>query len=149
MTDITCHPFDSNMIADCVALYQKVYAQPPWNESWHSTQAIFEFFHNHLINNFFMGYVAKRGTTIVGVSIGFSKPWIGGMEYYIDESFIDTDHHHQGVGSKLMAHIKAECRLRQHSALILNTQQDFPAQVFYERNGFSVEKGLVILTSSV
>lgn len=149
MKDITCHPFDATMVSDCVDLYQKVYAQAPWNESWKSTKPISEFFHNHLINNYFVGYVAKRGTEIVGVSIGFTKPWIGGMEYYIDEFFIDTDCHRQGVGSKLMAYIKEECRLHQHSAIILNTHQGFPAQFFYERNGFSVEKGLIILTTAI
>lgn len=137
------------MISEDVVFCQNLYAQLPWNESWESSHPVKTFFHSPLINNSFMGFVVKRGTTIVDVSIGFYKCWISGMAYYIDEFFIGRDCHRQGMGATLMTHNKAEYRLNQHSAIIQTPHNGSPLQRFYESYGFTVENNLIILTVGI
>lgn len=43
----------------------------------------------YLSYNYFLGYVAIINEKIVGASIGYMKPWIEGIEYYVDQFFID------------------------------------------------------------
>lgn len=69
MKELTFQSLDASMIPDCGRLSQKVYAQPPWNESWESAKVIYEFFHNPVINNYFVGYVAKRGTELLASAL--------------------------------------------------------------------------------
>lgn len=38
-----------------------------------------------MANNYFLCYNLKLDDKIICISLGFSKPWIKGMEYYIDE----------------------------------------------------------------
>ena len=147
MYEIIIKEFSMDFIEECVDLYMKTYSQEPWNESWNSRNVVVNFYKNHYANNYFLGFVAMTDEKIVGVSIGFLKPWINGMEYYIDDFFVSADYHGQGIGSKFMAEIKKELISQNIHAIILTTERNFPAHRFYEQMDFSVLEDTIILAA--
>ncbi|EOL8989294.1 GNAT family N-acetyltransferase [Cronobacter dublinensis] len=132
----------------CAHLYCKVYQEAPWFET-SELQPIITFIQEHLRNNFFRGYVACCDENIVAVSIGFRKPWPGGVEYYIDEFFVDPAYQGKGVGSQLMDFIKAQSVNEGLNAILLNTHKGYPSDFFYRKNGFDEHQGLIILSTTL
>jgi GNAT superfamily N-acetyltransferase len=143
--EVTVQRFDIDRLKECVNLYMKTYSREPWNESWESMDVVKNLFINHYKNNYFIGYIAIKNEKVVGVSLGFTKPWIKGLEYYIDEFFIDPDYQRQGIGSKLMTCIKDELIAMDIHAIILATNRGYPAHTFYEKEGFNVLESLIFL----
>ena len=136
-------------LSGCADLYRRVFSREPWNETWERPQAVEEFLQRHSRNSNFLGYVALADGVLVGASIGFLKPWIRGEEYYIDEYFVDSDRQGQGIGSELMAAIKADLAHKGVPAILLNTERTAPAYGFYRKAGFEELEGLVILAADV
>jgi GNAT superfamily N-acetyltransferase len=123
----------------------ETYSKEPWNEHWESKTVFENFYKNHIANNYFLGYLAMKDEKIVGVNVGFLKPWIKGMEYYIDDFFVVPEYHRQGIGSEFMAGIKNELAAQNVRAIILSTQRGYPAHKFYENNGFTVIEDSIVL----
>lgn len=147
--NIEFSPFDASHIMCCAELYCQTYRAEPWNEVWGSNQPIIEFLSAHLDNNYFRGYVAKADQSIVAACIGFKKPWNQGVEYYIDEFFLHPDFQRKNIGSQFMQYIEQQCHLDELNAIILNTERDFPSELFYKKNGFKQHEGLIILSKTL
>lgn len=145
MDKIQVVEFEIEMLDECVDLFIDVFSRAPWYDSYDSRDVVVNFFNNHYKNNYFLGYVATMNGKIVGASIGYTKPWINGMEYYIDEYFIDYNGQRTGVGTEFLKRIEEDLRIRNINALILLTEQDTPAHKFYMKNGFSALKNCIAL----
>ncbi|EOI3485566.1 GNAT family N-acetyltransferase [Cronobacter malonaticus] len=135
-------------ITACAHLYCKVYKEAPWFEK-SELEPVIAFIREHLNNNYFRGYIARHDDNIVAVSIGFRKPWPGGVEYYIDEFFVDPDYQGKGVGSALMNFIADRSLHEGLNAMILNTHKAYPSDFFYRKNGFDEHRGLIILSRTL
>lgn len=133
----------------CTAIYMETYALEPWNETWDSPDVVRRFLQRHLANNYSLAYVLADGDTVIGASFGFTKPWIAGMEYYIDEFYLQPDRQGQGLGTRFMQHIKTDAKARGLSAIILLTERDYPARRFYQRNGFGMSQGMVVMSTGL
>ena len=147
MNTVKIRKFTSEMIDECADLYMKTYAQEPWCESWESRDVVVDFYKNHINNNYFIGFVAEKDKRIVAISVGFAKPWIKGLEYYIDDFLVCPDHHRQGIGIAFMDAIKSELAAQNIHAIILNTERGYPAQKFYEKCGFESAESSIIMYS--
>lgn len=79
------------------------------------------------------------------MSIGMKKPWINGLEYYIDQFCVKTDLQGKGIGSYFLKLIEKEIRGDKMNAIILNTERGFPAEKFYLKNGFKLVDELTTL----
>jgi GNAT superfamily N-acetyltransferase len=79
------------------------------------------------------------------MSIGMIKPWIEGLEYYIDEFCVSYNSQGKGYGSQFLELVDADIKSRGMNAIILNTSQDVPAYDFYLKNGFTADEELRIL----
>ena len=66
------------------------------------------------------------------------KPWIAGMEYYIDEFCISYDFQWKGIGSSFLKGIEELLIDEKVEGMILNTERDYPSCNFYEKNGFEI-----------
>ena len=106
-----------------------------WSKEWN----------NVIKNNYFLGYVGIENNKIVAISIGMKKPWMNGMEYYIDEFCISHNMQGKGFGSQFLSKIEKDLKKLNLNGIILNTEKDYPAQKFYEKNGFKVLEGLIVL----
>ena len=127
----------------CVDLFIDVFTKAPWNDTFDSREQVTDFFRNHMANNYFVGYVLKGQDGIVALSIGMKKPWIHGMEYYIDQFCVKPDLQGRGIGSCFLKLIECEIRKEQMNAMILNTEKGLPSESFYLKNGFKSVDGLV------
>lgn len=129
-------PYEPNMLEACVRLYQDVFSGEPWYEDSDDAD-VRRLFQDFYSMNAFTGYVLKGGERIVAFSIGFIKPYINGMEYYIDQFCVDACLQGQGVGSFFMEQIKYDLGGKGIHAAILCTEAGYPAYGFYVKNGFS------------
>lgn len=132
-------------LEECVDLFIETFSREPWNDEYNSRQQVKEFFVNHMGNNYFLGYIGVLGKEIVALSLGMKKPWIGGMEYYIDEFCIRYDFQGKGIGSLFLKHIEDLLSNEKVEGMILNTERDYPSCRFYQKNGFQIIGNLSVL----
>ena len=145
MKNIILLEMKKNMIDSCVDLFISTFTKEPWNDVYESREQVVDFFNNNFENNYFTGYAAMLDDKVVALSIGFKKPWINGIEYYIDEFCVSYEMQGSGIGSGFIREIEKDIERKGMNAIILNTEAGYPAQKFYEKNGFKVMDRLIIL----
>jgi GNAT superfamily N-acetyltransferase len=133
------------MIDECVDLYIDTFSREPWNDVFESRVQVLNFFNNHIKNNYFLGYVAIIDEKITALSIGMKKPWIEGMEYYIDEFCVSYSMQGNGIGSEFLKEIEKMNELKGVNGIILNTEKGYSSYDFYIKNGFNSINDLVVL----
>lgn len=136
---------DENWLEACVDLAIDTFTKEPWNDVFESRDQVRTFYKNHMDNNYFVGYGVVLENELVGLSVGMMKPWIKGMEYYIDEFCIGFSYQGQGIGCKFVGLIEEAIKEEGMNAIILNTSKDYPSKTFYEKCGFEVIEDLVVL----
>lgn len=132
-------------IEECVDLFIDVFTKAPWNDTYRSREQVVNFFQNYIANNYFVGYILKEQTNIIALSIGMKKPWINGMEYYIDQFCVKSELQGKGIGSHFLKQIEHEIQAETMNAIMLNTERGFPSENFYLKNGFQLVSGLITL----
>ncbi len=145
MENIVITRMEENMIEESVDLFISTFSREPWNDVYESRKQVRDFFRNHFTNNYFLGYVIIVDGKIQGLSIGMKKPWIKGLEYYIDEFCINYNLQGKGLGSKFIKEIEIDIRKYGLNGIILNTEKDLPSYRFYKKNGFKDFEDLVIM----
>lgn len=133
-----------HMIDQCVDLFIYTFSKEPWNDVYNSREQVVNFFNNHFNNNYFLGYVAMLDDKIVALSVGMKKPWIEGMEYYIDQFCVSYEMQGKGIGSWFMKEIEKNIKNQGMNGMILNTEKGYPAQKFYEKNDFKIIDDLIV-----
>lgn len=132
-------------LEECVDLFIDTFSREPWNDKYDSREQVKKFFINHMKNNYFLGYIGLIDWKIVALSLGMKKPWISGMEYYIDEFCVSYDVQGKGVGTSFLKGIEELLIDEKVEGIILNTERDYPSCKFYEKNGFKILGNLVVL----
>lgn len=145
MENIVVTRMKENMIEESVDLFISTFSREPWNDVYESREQLREFFKNHFANNYFLGYVISVDGKIKGLSMGMKKPWIEGLEYYIDQFCIDYNLQGKGLGSKFIKEIEIDIKKEGLNGIILNTEKDFPSFKFYKKNGFKSLGDLVVM----
>ncbi len=136
---------NEDMIDDCVDLFIETFSNEPWNDVYESREQVVKFFNNHFYNNYFVGYAALLDEKVVALSIGMKKPWILGLEYYIDEFCVSDKMQGRGIGSWFIKAIEKDIKDQGMNAMILNTEKDYPSQKFFTKNGFEILGDLIVL----
>lgn len=132
-------------LEESVDLFIDTFSREPWNDEYDSRDQVKDFFINHMRNNYFLGYIGLIDEKVVALSLGMKKPWIAGMEYYIDEFCISYDFQGKGIGSLFLKGIEELLIDEKVEGMILNTERDYPSFNFYEKNGFKILGNLVVL----
>ena len=145
MENIVLQEMKKHMIDNCVDLFIETFTKEPWNDIYESREQVVNFFNNHFNNNYFVGYVAMLNDKVVGLSIGMKKPWIKGMEYYIDQFCVSYEMQGRGIGSWFIKEIEEDIKKQGMNGIILNTEKDYPSQKFYEKNEFEIIYDLIVL----
>lgn len=145
MENLVLVDMKEQMTEECVDLFIDTFTKEPWNDIYESRGQVVNFFNNHFNNNYFVGYVAMLNDKIVALSIGMKKPWIKGMEYYIDEFCVSYDMQGKGIGSWFIREIEEGIKKQGMNGIILNTEKDYLSHKFYEKNGFQVIDDLIVL----
>ena len=143
MSELHFRPMERADIGACSALFCTVFSEPPWNEDVSPEEAQ-RYFENCFSLASVRGFVAESGGRIVGLAVGFLKPWRKGMEFYLDEFCVAPSFQWKGIGSSLLGEIPARLAEEGVFGAILNTERAYPAYSFYLKNGFS-DAGLSVL----
>lgn len=145
MEELVLLKVNKHIIGECVDLFLDTFTKEPWNDVYESREQVMNFFNNHFNNNYFVGYAAMSGGKVVALSLGMKKPWIAGLEYYIDEFCVSYKMQRKGIGSWFIKAIEEDIREQGMNGIILITKKDYPSQKFYEKNGFKAFGELVVL----
>lgn len=137
--------FDRGMLGECVDLFMDTFSKEPWNDVYESRQQVVDFFENHMGSNYFLGYVLLLKDEIVGLCIGQKKPWIKGMEYFVDQFCVGEKYQGRGFGSEFLRRIEERMPGESINAIILMTDRGFPSEKFYLRNGFKTLEEILVL----
>lgn len=129
---------------EAVKLYQDTFSKEPWFDD-DSDESVRNLLINHMNNNYYLGYGLIKEDVLVGLSIGFKKPWIKGIEYYVDQFVISYHYQHQGLGTIFLEFIENDLKKQDINAMILNTEKGYPAEEFYIKNGFKILDGIIVL----
>lgn len=132
-------------LEQCVDLFIDTFSREPWNDEYDSRQQVKDFFINHMKNNYFLGYIGLIDNKVAALSIGMKKPWICGLEYYIDEFCVSHDFQGKGVGSLFLKNVEELLSDENVEGMILNTEREYPSYKFYIKNGFKVLGDLIVL----
>ena len=91
-------------------------------------------------------YAIWEAKQLIGVALGFSRPWHRGVEYQLLDLFVAADQQKKGVGTLLLETIKADLSSVDIPHIILETDKGTPAEQFYYHNGFTVQPDQRALT---
>ena len=144
--DFCLLPMNSGNLNRCVDLFIETFSKEPWNDVYDSREQVVTFFENYRNNNYFLGYVLMKEEEVIALSLGERKPWINGMEYYIDQFCVSREFQGNGIGSYFLNCIESDIRKEGMNAIILMTDRGFPSERFYKKNGFTECEEIIFLT---
>ena len=145
MADLVLKKIDKDMVDECVDVYIDTFTKEPWEDVYESREPVVNYFNNHLKNNYFLGYAGLLEGKVIALSVGMKKPWIEGMEYYIDEFCVSYEMQGKGIGSKFIKRIEEDIKKQGLNGILLNTEKSYPSYKFYVKNGFKQIDNLVVL----
>ncbi|MGX7014892.1 GNAT family N-acetyltransferase [Vagococcus silagei] len=129
--------FNKSDEKEAIQLYIDIFTREPWNDTL-SFEQIELFFNRIQAMNTFLGFVLIESETnkLIGVSLGFVRPWYQGLQYHLDSLYIANQYQGQGLGKEMLTQIEHELKAKDISAIILDTEREQPAEFFYQNNGF-------------
>lgn len=129
-------PMTAARIEEYVGVFISVFTKEPWNDIYESRGQVRRFFENYMADNYFLGFSLERGGACAGLCFGARKPWLGGMEYWIDQFCVAEDFQRRGAGTLFLSLVEEEARRLGLNGIMLATARSFPAESFYLKNGF-------------
>jgi GNAT superfamily N-acetyltransferase len=132
-------------IKEAAELYITVFSNEPWNDEFESYEEVENFIKVFMSSDTYLSFLALENDEVIGICLGLKKPWIKGMEYYIDEFCIKSDLQGKGYGSQFLSAIEKEINLLGMYNMILNTEKGFASETFYIKNGFRQLSDLIVL----
>ncbi len=140
--------FDSVYLNEVTRLFLNVYQREPWCDEWPSYETARIYLTEFIDNPHFIGYLLLDNANVIGGCFGHKKTWWQGVEFFVDEFFIDTNEQGKGYGTLFMNHIKADLSAKGFEAITLLTERGYPAEKFYKKNGFTDKSRTVFMVSS-
>lgn len=136
---------EKHHIAACSRLFIDAFSCEPWNEQYESDEEVRRYFTDFLSLDSFLGFVGLEEGRIIALCVGMRKPWLKGVEYYIDQFCVAPEHQGQGIGSRFLAEIERRVADWGMKWILLNTEKSYPSYGFYHKNGFAEIEGLVVM----
>lgn len=129
-------PMTAARIEEYVGVFISVFTKEPWNDIYESRGQVRRFFENYMADSYFLGFSLERGGACAGLCFGARKPWLGGMEYWIDQFCVAEDFRRRGAGTLFLSLVEEEARRLGLNGIMLATARGFPAENFYLKNCF-------------
>ena len=128
--------FTEKWLEECTDLFIDTFSRPPWLETYRSREQVLHFLQRFLQNREFLGFLYRENGRVAALCIGMKKPWLEGVEYYIDQFCVRPDLQRRGIGSRFLQQVEQELRRQGLNGMMLNTERGFPSEAFYRKNGF-------------
>src|SRR5215831_6899299 len=132
---VTVRDYLPSDLDECVALYIRVFSEPPWEEEWDPVDARAHL-EQILLTPGSLGLVALEDGQIMGMLLGVEKHTSTGGAFIVDDVFVEGAKQRHRVGSELMNTLKERLRARGVTTLGLFTSWTAPASEFYRKHGF-------------
>ncbi|WP_294352695.1 GNAT family N-acetyltransferase [uncultured Clostridium sp.] len=110
MSNLKVELMKEENIEECVNIFINTFTKEPWFDIYDSREKVINFFNNYFKNNYFLGYVGSVEGKIVALSLGMKKPWIEGIEYYVDEFCVNYEDQGKGIGSEFLKEIEKDIK---------------------------------------
>lgn len=121
----------------CAEELSAAFREEPWCETWTCEQA-FTRIDEIMSARVSRGYVCMDGDRCVSMLCGRIMTYQEQKLFYIDEFSVHPACQRQGIGSRMLAFLRAELQKEPQpiSHISLITERGFPSVAFYEKNGF-------------
>lgn len=130
----------------CAAVYQKAYAQEPWNEVYTAEEAA-AYIHKYSDSNTKCAYALVDGQQVLGVALGLVVPCIDSDYFRLEDVCIDPDCQRKGLGSRFMQLLARQVAAKRCDSILLGTQRGYPSHQFYLKNGFQEIESVLMYKS--
>lgn len=132
-------------IEACSQLFVEAFSREPWNEQYESDREVIGYFTAFISLDSFLGFVGIESGRVIALCVGMRKPWLKGVEYYIDQFCVAPDFQRRGIGRLFLAGIERRIADLGMKGILLNTERTYPAYGFYRKNGFTEIEGLAVM----
>ena len=121
----------------CADELMAAFREAPWDEVWTPEQA-FTRIDEIMSARVSRGYVCMDADQCVSMLCGRIMTYQDQKLFYIDEFSVHPTYQRQGIGSQMLAFLRAELQKEPQpiSYISLITEHGFPSVAFYEKNGF-------------
>ncbi len=117
---------------------------PPWNENWTYEQA-YTRIEEIMDSRVARGYVMYQDGIVVSTLIGRIMTYLDYKELWMDDFSVHPDYQGQGIGKRMLNHVKEEMKKENIRYLILNTTRGYDCVEFYKRNGFEKIESMITM----
>ncbi|MDQ0242797.1 ribosomal protein S18 acetylase RimI-like enzyme [Bacillus fengqiuensis] len=134
--------------AEYIRLYASVFNEEPWNEHW-TEQAALERLEDFMNTPKFSGFLLYDEGELVGAIVGHGRVVMDRLSFYVGDFFIKGNQQGKGYGKRLLRHLETDLKTKGFHRVTLLTMADSPAETFYEKQGYEVNNGRVIMGKSL
>jgi GNAT superfamily N-acetyltransferase len=118
------------------ALFQRIFGQPPWNETW-TLDEISRELDRIMAKPGFIGIAAEYQSHLAGFFTGYRLrfPLLPSF-FYLDQLFVDDRHRGMGAGRALLGQGLSLAADQHYRGMLLLTKPGSASEGFYRQNGF-------------
>jgi aminoglycoside 6'-N-acetyltransferase I len=127
-------PLTANDLDACATLFARTFSEPPWNETWHPTDArqrLTDMLHTPRAHG---ARTTTPDGTLTGFAIGHLQRYGSDDHFFLAEMCVHPDHQRRRIGTHLLDALAQQLPDIRHWYLL--TARDSPAAAFYTAHGF-------------
>ena len=135
-------------ISKYAELYQAVFGETPWNETF-ETKKVCDYFSICCKNEMFGGIVASDGDVVCGIITYFLKLSAAGTILFIDELLVNKDYRKKGIGSRLISIVEEKYTDTDIVSIIILTDKNTDAYKLYKAKNYESDDSFVGLYKNI
>lgn len=136
--------FESNDLVQCATIFREAFSEEEWGCVWSQERAE-AYLKDYVDNRRFVGFVSEDNGTINGAILGCVKVSWNNDEIYVDELIVAPEKQRCGIGQQLLEALKEYSKSNKLAGIVLYTNEEAPAKLFYQKNGFQLSNGTICM----
>lgn len=140
--------FKEKYLKECSKIYPSIFNRNPWNENWTEETAYKRLSEIYNTPNF-KGIVCMKNEKIIGGILGNLENWDEGLKYSLKEFFIDISIQGTGLGSRMIKFIEENLKNTNVKSIELYTLKGISTEEFYNKNGYKIDRNIIIMEKSI
>lgn len=140
---------DLKRLDEYTALFIDTFSMKPWNGKWKSTDEAKAELMDILKTPGFIGEDIRDNGKIIGAVFGnivrYCKEHIYNLRFF----FITSDYQGKGYGSKLFDKLIGILKGKEIKTIILMTKKGSPADKFYRKHDFKIERDTIVMVKKL
>ena len=123
-------------VGDCVQVYKNAYAEAPWKESYQQ-EDVEKYIMEYIESQVYRAFVIKTSEETVGMAMGAQIPFPGKDFFRVEDFCIEPRFQGKGYGRALLEGVENAIKKQGIDEIIISTQKDTSAYLFYRNMGYS------------